>query len=122
MVAATGFVPPPTSAREDVTVEPVAAIGTWPAVIPDKLPLPLLHPEVVKAPPAPFGQTGEVEALIAVSTRLETEIAGLPESPPAVPVVFWLKVGKLVRLAALTAGNAALPFSCTKLFAAVPTV
>jgi hypothetical protein len=34
----------------------------------------------------------------------ETVMAGLPLSPPDVPVVFWLKVGKLVMFAALIVG------------------
>jgi hypothetical protein len=40
----------------------------------------------------------------------------------AVPVLFWLSVGTFVSSIALTAGNCALPFSCTRLFAAVPAV
>jgi hypothetical protein len=39
----------------------------------------------------------------------------------ALPLVLWFSVGKLVNSAALTAGNWPLPFSCTRLFADVPT-
>jgi len=53
------FASVPCKALLLVTVDAPAAIGTCPVVMPDK-PLPLAQPEVVRAPFAPFGHTGEV--------------------------------------------------------------
>jgi hypothetical protein len=43
-------------------------------------------------------------------------------SAPALPVVFWLNVGKFVSKAALTAGSWPLELSWTRLLAPEPTV
>src|SRR5260370_28963775 len=59
-------------------------------------------PVVVRIPPAPAcTQFPEVKA---ESVTFDTVIAGEPVSPPSVPVVFWLNVGKAVMFAALIVG------------------
>jgi hypothetical protein len=87
-------------------------------VVPEAAPEPLLF--MVKAfgvLPVPHGLLAvpsipavpactQFPGVRAESVTLDTVIAGDPESPPEVPVVFWLNVGKLVRLAALNTGDA----------------
>ncbi len=92
-----------------LNVEPEAApapelfsVRGFVVVPPPPPPAPQAEPVVVRIPPAPAcTQFPEVKA---ESVTFDTVIAGEPVSPPAVPVVFWLNVGKAVMFAALIVG------------------